>query len=245
MGSFHFLRLALPIYGSAPIQRQGDYLRRKILIAAFICCVSLCFCGFAAGLSPNALGLNQLKQSESSQSAATMEHPENITLLRQDSGTNLSMMNISVAVSPTYGSSQAVKFTAPKSGWKLENVLVMATDYWNASSKQLPYSLPFAIEIRDANLKLLYHFADIQLPYFTSSNGIRMANIEVPEMPISGDFFVCFYGYRSIGLVTEVQNATGNSYYFDKQTGMIYNGVLPIRNNKTLPVNWLIRVAGN
>jgi len=63
-------------------------------------------------------------------------------------------------------------------------------------------------------------------------------------MPISGDFFVCFYGYRSIGLVAEVQNATGNSYYFDKQTGMIYNGVLPIRNNKTLPVNWLIRVAG-
>ena len=153
-------------------------------------------------------------------------------------------MNISVEVSPTYGLAQVVKFTAPKSGWKLENILVMATDYWNESSKQLPSPLPFAIEIRDANLNMLYHFSDIQLPYFTRGKGIPMANIEVPDVPLSGDFFVCFYGYRSIGLVTELQNATGNSYYFDKQTGRIFNGVLPIRNNETLPVNWLIRAVG-
>jgi hypothetical protein len=120
----------------------------------------------------------------------------------------------------------------------------MATDGWNSSSKNLPKALPFAIEIRDANLRLLYHFADTQLPYFTTSTGIRIANIEVPAMPINGDFFVCFYGYRSLGLAAEQQNATGNSYYFDKLTGRLYSGGLPLRNNQTLPVNWLIRVAG-
>jgi hypothetical protein len=153
-------------------------------------------------------------------------------------------MNRTYAVSPTYGSAQTVKFTAPKPGWKLEAVLVMATDGWNSSSKQLPIPLPFAIEIRDANLRLLYHFADTQLPYFTSNKGVRMAAIEVPELPIDGDFFVCFYGYRSLGLATELQNATGNSHYFEKQTGRIYPGELILRNNQTLPVNWIIRALG-
>ena len=170
--------------------------------------------------------------------------PENITVLKQDSGTNLSKMNITFAGSLTYGSAQTVKFTAPKPNWKLESVQIMATDGWNASSKQLPGPLPFAIEIRDANLRLLYHFADAQFPYFTSDLGVRMANIELPTMSMNGDFYVCFYGYRSLGLATELQKVTGNSYIFDKLTGKLYSGVLPMKNNQTLPVNWLIRVAG-
>lgn len=210
----------------------------------------------AASPSGYALGLTQLKQSESILNApatnptandASKPAPvkqENISILKQDSGTNLSIMNITFAVTPTYGSAQTVKFTAPKAGWNLERVLIMATDGWNASSRESPKSLPFAIEIRDANLRLLYHYADTQLPYFTSSQGIRMADIEVPEMSMSGDFFVCFYGYRSIALATELQNATGNSYLFDKLTGQLYSYELPARNNQTLPINWIIRVLG-
>lgn len=135
-------------------------------------------------------------------------------------------------------------FTAPRPGWKLENVLVMATDGWDASRKELPNPLPFAIEIRDANLRLLYHFADTQLPYFTSNEGVRLANIELPKVPVEGDFFVCFYGYMALGLAAELQNATDNSYYFDKLEGQLYPGFLPMNNNQTLPVNWLIRVVG-
>jgi hypothetical protein len=170
--------------------------------------------------------------------------PATTTILKQDSGTNISKMNITLALSPTYGSAQAVKFTAPKKEWILNSVQVVATDGWNSSNAQLPEPLPFAIEIRDANLRLLYHFADTQLPYFTSSEGIRMANIEVPDILLSGNFFVCFYGYRSIALASELQNATSNSYYFDKQTGELYKGTLPLRNNTTYSVNWLIRAQG-
>jgi hypothetical protein len=195
-------------------------LRKIILIVALLCCIALCFGSLAANA------------------------PENINVLKQDSGTNVSKMNLTFAGSLTYGSAQTVKFTAPKPDWKLESVQIMATDSWNSSSKRLPSPLPFAIEIRNANLRLLYHFADVQFPYFTSDVGVRMTNIEVPTMLMNGDFYVCFYGYRSLGLATEVQNATGNSYIFDKLTGKLYSGVLVMKNNQTLPVNWLVRAAG-
>ncbi|MCX6642184.1 MAG: hypothetical protein NTV15_02195 [Candidatus Bathyarchaeota archaeon] len=225
-------------------------MRNIILIIALLCCAILCSSGFAATpQSGTSLGLNQLKQSESVTNAPGTKQPANSAatqaqVLKQDSGTNISKMNLTFAVSPTYGSAQTVKFTAPKSGWKLESILILATDGWNASSKQLPNPLPFAIEIRDTNLKLLYHFADIQLPYFTRSEGIRVGGVEVPDISVSDDFFVCFYGYRSLALATELQNATGNSYLFDKFTGQLYSYGLPLRNNQTLPINWLIRVAG-
>ena len=176
--------------------------------------------------------------------APTQVSQGNVNVLEQDSGTNLTKMNITFTISPTYGSAQAVRFTPPKSGWNLENILVMATDGWNATSKEQPKPLPFTIEIRDANLTLLYHYEGIQLPYFTNSNGIRMAAIDVPLMSMKEDFFVCFYGYGSISLAAELQNATGNSYYYDERAAQLYRGVVPLRNNQTTPVNWLIRVAG-
>jgi hypothetical protein len=219
-------------------------LKRIIVIFTLLCCAALSSGVLAANSSPSSLGLNKLKQSESSQTDSAAKSQDNLTVLKQDTVTDFSKMNASIAISPYYGMAQVVKFSPPTYGWKLEDVLVMATDGWNNSSNQPPGLLPFVIEIRDADLKLLYHYEDIQLPYFTSNNGIRMAVIEVPSMLVDKDFYVCFYGYRSLGLVTELQNATGNSYYFDKQTGLLIPGVMPLKNNQTLPVNWLIRVAG-
>lgn len=170
--------------------------------------------------------------------------PDVATTLKQDSGTNLSQMNITFAFSPTYGSAQAVKFTTPKTKWILNSVQVVATDGWNSSNTKLPNSLPFAIEVRDADLRLLYHFSDTQLPYFTSSKGIKMASIELPDILLSGDFYVCFYGYRSIAIAAELQNTTGHSYFFDKLTGELFEGAFPINDNQTSPMNWLIRVTG-
>jgi hypothetical protein len=231
---------------------------KTILMIALLCCATLCFSCLAANpQSAASLGLNQIKQPESVLNAPAAKQPansgntqtpvqqESITILMQDSGTNISKMNLTFAVSPTYGTAQTVKFTAPKSGWNLDAILIMATDGWNASSKKLPSPLPFAIEIRDADLELLYHFADTQLPYFTSSRGVRMSGIELPDILVSGDFFVCFYGYTSLGLAAELQNATGNTYLFDKVTGKLYPYGLPLKNNQTLPINWLIRVEGH
>jgi len=232
-----------------------------ILIIALLSCVTLSF-GVMAVNTPVKLGLNEVQSGLAGINApvannATAANPpakaaaapeqvpqENVTVLEQDSGTNLTKMNITFTISPTYGLAQAVKFTPPKSGWNLEIILVMATDSWNATSKEQPKALPFTIEIRDANFTLLYHYEGVQLPYFTNSNGVRMAAIDVPVMSMKGDFFVCFYGYGSISLAAEQQNATGNSYYYDPGTAQLFRGFLPLRNNQTIPVNWLIRVAG-
>jgi hypothetical protein len=207
-------------------------LRRIILVLALLCSVILCFSGLAE------------EQSAKASDTQTQQQAGNFTILIQDSGANISAMNLTLAPSITYGSGQAVKFSAPKPDWKLESVLIMATDGWNSSSEQMPDSAPFAIDIRDSNLKMLYHFADSQLPYFTDPSGVRLANIEIPSMPMNGDFFVCFYGYRSLAIAAELENATGASYTYDKLEGKLYPGVVSIGENQTVPANWIVRVAG-
>jgi hypothetical protein len=236
-------------------------LRRTFLVITLLCCVTLCF-GVVAVNTPVKIGLNEVQSglvgfnAPVADNAPTANPPVtapavpasvsqgNITISKQDSGTNLTIMNITFTNSPTYGLAQAVEFKAPKPGWILAGILVMATDGWNASSKELPKTLPFTLDVRDENLMLLYHHEGVQLPYFTNSNGVRMATIDVPPMPLNGTFYVCFYGYGSISLADELQNATGNSYYYDERAAQLHRGVLPLRNNQTIPVNWLIRVAG-
>lgn len=221
-----------------------------------LCCATFCFNVLAENPSAK-LGLNEVTQSglaginaptanptAKAPTAPAQEPGENITVLAQDSGTNITKMNFTFTISPSYGSAQVVEFVPPKSGWNLENVLVMATDGWNATSKEQPKPLPFTIEIRDANLTLLYHYEGIQLPYFTNSVGVRLAAIDVPVMSMKGNFYVCFYGYGSISLGTELEKPSGNSYYYDEGTAQLYRGVVPLQNNQTIPVNWLIRVAG-
>ena len=228
----------------------------KIILLTIVLVCSIALFSSIAAEPAYALGLNQFKQSTSSinashttpsaktSSLSNSVQQYNITLLKQDNVINFSKSNITVAISPSFGSAQTVKFRTPNLEWKLQGVLVMATDGWNASSQQMLIPLPFAIEIRDANLKLIDHFSDTQLPYFTSASGIKMAFIEVPPTILSGDFFVCFYGYRSIGLATELENASGNSYLYDKQTGQLVPGVVVTNNSHDIPVNWIIRAVG-
>lgn len=166
-----------------------------------------------------------------------------LNVLMQDSGTNLSKMNATLTAPFVLDVAQAVKFKAPRAGWKLEKVLVYGTDGWNSTMKNLPPQQPFVVEIRDSNLNLLYHFADIQIMYFTSPQGSKWAEIEIPKLPVTGDFYVCFYGYGNVGVLAELQNATDNSYYFVRNSGLT-PGELTLKDNKTLPVNWVIRAAG-
>lgn len=184
-----------------------------------------------------------IQAANSSKDVAT-EPTGNFTILKQDSGLNISDMNTSLVASPTYSMAQAVKFTAPYAGWKIQHLIFAATDGWNANSTKPPEPLPFAIEIRNANLSILYHYSDTQLPYFTKPSGPGMAMVDIPDVSVGKDFYVCFYGYRSLGLAAELQNATGNSYYYDRTTGIRYKGVLPLENNQTIPINWIIWVVG-
>lgn len=99
------------------------------------------------------------------------------------------------------------------------------------------------LEIRDKDLKLLYKFADGQNNYFLSRDGPVLAEIEIPEMKMTGDFYVVFYdrGAAPIG-AAEVADS-GNSYLF--------NGVktFPAEfvsqdTNETIGYNWMIEALG-
>ncbi len=225
-------------------------MKRIIWIIAVLCCIALSFGVLAintpAKLPAKAPANAPAKAASSSNiTLNTVEHVGNVTVLKQDSGTNFTKMNATLRIPPVISMAQAVEFKPPRPGWKLRGILVMATDGWNSSSKKDPVPLPFAIEIRDKDGGILYHYSDTQLGYFTHPKGeIKMASIEIPPLAVNNSFFICFYGYAQIHLLTEIQNATGNSYYFDRSTGQLYHAFIPARNNKTIPVNWIIRAAG-
>jgi hypothetical protein len=205
-----------------------------ILLIAVLCCVALSFNGLAA----------QTKASAMTPAAQSTQATAAPTLLSADSKTNLSQMNATFYSPMTFGIAQAVKFTPPKPGWKLEGVLIVGTDGWNSSNKEFPVQGIFGLEIRDAKLRLLYQYADTQLEFFTSQIGSRTAMIEIPALSMDGDFYVCFYGRDIVRTLTELQNATGNSYYYIRDTGQLLPGALPLANNQSLPVNWIIRSIG-
>ncbi len=219
-----------------------------ILIIAMLLCIALCY-GAPVVNTPAKLPIKTPPPIPSpiGNTKLATAPVENITILKQDSGTNFTKMNVTLQASPLVATAQTVEFKPPKPGWKLEHVLVMATDGWNLSSKRNPVPLPFAIEIRDKEGRLLYHYSDTQLPYFTHPQGtkeIKWADIEIPAMIVNDNFFVCFYGYSELLLLTEIQNATGNSYYYDKSTGRLYRALISTPKNTTIPVNWIIRAAG-
>jgi len=163
-------------------------------------------------------------------------------LLRADSGKNVTEMNATLTTNYFLG--KAVKLTAPSQNWKIQEVLVPGTDGWNKTQTELPPARTIALEIRDSDLKLLYHWSDIQLEYFTFPAGFGVARIEVPSVAVNGDFYVVLYERGAVGTLAELDNAKNQSFVFDRSTGNLSPAVLPVRDNRTIPVNWVIWAVG-
>ena len=241
---------ASSIYEWTLVSLKGDHLRRIFLIIMMLFCAIVCSNGHGANPPVKGLGRDRIKQSDSGISASAnnssvIGKPQNIIVLEQDNGKNLTKLNFVVAVSLTGGSAQTVKFTSPKPDLRLSRIMVITTNRVNASNEKLPSPLPFSIEIHDANLRLIYQYADAQFSYFTTRSRVRMANIDAPDIPINGDFIFCFYDYRSLGNATEIENVSRDSYLFDELTGIYALVGIPLRKNQTLPMNRLIRITGD
>lgn len=174
---------------------------------------------------------------------------QQLTVLKQDSGKNFSDMNISLysAVNNLgdagLNAGEAVKFTAPKPGWKLKAVQIVGWSSFNNTTKRFPPDRNFLLEVRDKDYNLLYKFADAQNMYFAAITGIVVHRMDIPAIPLTGDFYVIFYDRGSMGLGRENENGTGNSF-------LVVNGRLipaEFRNqktNETYKANWLIRAIG-
>ena len=149
---------------------------------------------------------------------------------------------------PAYFIAETVKFEAPKSNWKLSAVQLYGWDGFNGSEESIPMERVIALEIRDKNLKLLYKLSDSQIPY---SNYARNATtmypltIDIPQISVSDEFYVCFYGRGAIAVGSELLNETSkNSFIYVGDANRLLNATLPTGENILTPVNWIIAVSG-
>jgi hypothetical protein len=198
---------------------------KTILLIACLSCLALCINALAADTTAT-----------------------DFTALKQDSGKNISEMNLTLfTITSAFGLEglnigEAVKFTAPKAGWKLRAIKVLGWSGFNNTTQTFPSDRNFLLEIRDKDLNLLYRFADAQNGYFLSQEPV-LGEIEIPALPVTGDFYVVFYDRGSMVVVMEQDNGTGNSFLYS-------NGILEpaertiVETNETHKINWMIQALG-
>lgn len=166
-------------------------------------------------------------------------------ILIQDSG-NDTTVNLAGLYSLGFlGIAEAVKFEPPRSDWTLEAVHILGWDGYEENGT-LPEEQIICMEVRDENLNLLYRFTDSQLPYFTFIGQPGIAEIEVPPIPISGDFYVCFYDRGAVEIGLDRNSVEGNSYFFDTPNMDLVPAEVNANDTEELvPVNWIIRAVGH
>lgn len=166
-------------------------------------------------------------------------------VLIQDSG-NETWVNVATYRSPgLLRVAEAVKFTPPGPSWTLD-----AVEIWSlvpyGENDTLPEDQTISMEIRDESLNLLYRFTDLHLPYFAYGGKPGVGVIEVPSIPISSDFYVCFYDRGAVWVGVDPNKVENNSYFYDMQTRELFLAEIAINGSEELmPVNWIIRTAGH
>lgn len=166
-------------------------------------------------------------------------------ILIQDSG-NETIVNVAAYRNPGYlRVAETVKFTPPRPGWTLDAVHILSYLPYGENDT-LPEDQIISMEIRDEDLKLLYRFVDSHLPYFANQGQPGIGVIEVPSVPVSGDFYVCFYDRGAVAIGLDFNEVEGNSYYYDLQTGELFLAEVAINeSDEPVPVNWIIRAVGH
>lgn len=199
-------------------------MKMTVLLLACLCCAALCINAIAA-------------------EAATSK----LKTLRGDSGQNYSEINFTLFSSLAEFSSlevgEAVKFTAPNAGWKLQKVRVLGWSGYNKSTQSFPSDRNIMLEIRDKDLNLLYKFADAQNNYFLSETGPIFGEIEIPAMAVTGDFYVVYYDRGAAPIGMENNNGTGNSFIFINGQALPADRTIP-ETNETIKINWLMEAVG-
>jgi hypothetical protein len=222
---YQWIDPALSIYGLDFIVYLGDHLKKIVLLIAALCCALLCSSAMAA-------------------EKASVPKP---ALLFADSGNNLTQMNLTLypAGLNAIDTADVVKFTAPNPNWKLMALQIIGWSGFNNTTQRFPPDRNFLLEVRDKDWNLLYKFADAQNMYFASTNRPVGSIIEIPPLPVTGDFYVLFYdrGAVAIGIEQGPGNGTGNSSFFVNGQ-LIPAGYYFKKTNETEKFNWLIRAIG-
>lgn len=219
-------------------------MRKMILLLAALCCVALSLSGFAAGAADNAT-----TQGANNQVQILKAYTGNLSA----NTTQISYVTMIGLFGPLGGPAaldvaEAVKFTVPNPGWKLKGLTILGWDGFNGTAASVPPGRIFAIEVRDKDKNMLYQFADLQIPYtnyLLNQTFASPIDIELPPIAVSDEFYVCLYERGTFFVGAEITNTTGNSYFYNRLTGNMTSAVLPIANNVTSPVNWIMEAIGS
>jgi hypothetical protein len=125
----------------------------------------------------------------------------------------------------------AVLFT-PARPFIVDGVVINGT-YDNESG-----FVPFAVELKDENGRLLYKITDISVAYFSTKPGLTV--IEIPAIKIDGDFSVIFYSRTSVSVGAYVGASNNMSFVVPRGFSM-EPAVAPPEG---IPLEWAISVAG-
>jgi hypothetical protein len=145
---------------------------------------------------------------------------------------------------------EMTKFTSPKQAWKLKTVSILAYDGYNGTVASLPSERIIALEVRDKDRNLLYRMSDSQLPYSNYAFNISEPYWMTFELPstiqVSGEFYVCFYDRGAVAVAGENLNKTSdNSFFYNMAVDEQLPATLPVAQNQTAPVNWIMSLSGS
>lgn len=132
------------------------------------------------------------------------------------------------------GLGHGVAFTPPSDSWTLSEVSIFGM--LNPKSE----GGIFVLEIWDAELSLLYARADVPRSYFGEE--LKWAKIDIPDLPVSGPFFVCLYEFSSIYVGADIgEDASLRSFVVSRSPNKIDVWDLPSPQNGT---DWMISAVG-
>lgn len=132
------------------------------------------------------------------------------------------------------GMGHAVLFGAPRGNWTLSAVLVYG------KLKPERASEIFVLEIWDEDLNLISKVTDRADSFFGDEFG--WAVVDVPDVSVSGPFFISIYEFGGIYVGADIGPATSRSFFSARNPNRILGWSLTEhRQNET---EWMIRSAG-
>jgi hypothetical protein len=199
-------------------------------------------------LALSLMGLSMAAEAQSSDGQVIKSYEGNIT---EKETISIDLLSLFGSPAPGYFSAEAVKFKAPKANWRINKVRLYAWDGYNGSVQSIPSQRIFSIEIRDRDLNLLYKFADSQLPYSNfarNATGLFPFIVNIPEIPVSDEFYVFFYDRGAIAIACEfVRDISKNSFIYIEggdQLVPLQPAVIRKSENESTPINWIMEVSG-
>jgi hypothetical protein len=132
------------------------------------------------------------------------------------------------------GLGHGVAFTSPVESWTLSEVAVCGMLNPKSDGEI------FVLEIWDGDYNLLYARADVARSYFGGE--MKWAGIDIPDLQVSGLFFVCLFEFSTIYVGADVgEDASLRSFVVSRSPNKIDAWDLPSPQNGT---DWMISAVG-